>query len=251
MKTLAPTTKTVSFRGKEEELQLAVIADKTAAFHLQLWGNQIQAVREGECYEITNLSTRNYNGPLTLTTTPSTVFTPIANFSTPDTIHEPPMEKPTVIIGTIKATNLTLKYRCDVCKHNQDTELLKDARFHRCTFCHRNQLAHAYKHLLAGHISFLERDQTRIKEYRFTHSAAMNMMKINNLLHYQNNPTELEEYMLIAPIVELTVDHEHNIGKMHIPNKLNSPTSNTVGKCTNSPGQSVPSNPVSEFEIPE
>lgn len=125
----------VSVRDTQSEVKSYEIGDTTGVIRISLWDKQIEKVQQGHTYIFTNLSTRQFNGKVNLTTTRSTTITQHTTTIPVSTSHTSELTPQThTITQPIEGTTITIRKVCPKCHTTQHTINIKDT-FHRCMTC--------------------------------------------------------------------------------------------------------------------
>jgi len=121
----------------QSEVKTCRIGDMTGIIPLSLWDSLMDQVVTGRTYEFTNLSTRLFNGRITLTTTRNTKIkqqtTTVALPTTSSNIDDFTTQTNTVT-QEVEGSTISIKKLCPKC-HSTQTDFNTKEKFHRCTTC--------------------------------------------------------------------------------------------------------------------
>lgn len=208
------STSTVTIRENDCELKTCCLADATGTISLSLWDTQISLVDVGKTYIFTNLSTRQFNEKITLTTTRATTITPIhKKLAISPTTSDTQSPAPTLhtITADIISAAITIKKQCPKC-HTAQHGLTKNDNFHWCTTCKILRKGTSYITKCSGFIT-IERENEEVS-LSITNSLLTKFINIDNNISTMDSQ-DIEEYFISNGPLTLTLTDNNQIIDLH------------------------------------
>ena len=141
--------------GTQKTKKDVKVADKSASITVTLFENLIRQVETGKSYIITNLSTRNYDGPK-LTSTQSTSIHLAPNVESTSDVSI--SAEVTTIQGSIEQIQCFMKFKCPVCE-KQITINDPHATKIKCSSCNLKSNKTALKQTLTCRLNFKDQNE--------------------------------------------------------------------------------------------
>jgi len=201
----ATSSQVVPLQGEPMEVAEFAVCDPTGQIRLSVWGSQIVSVREGQSYLFEGLATRKQGDVTVLTTTPTSVISPMAE------VREPPFMTPVTaavqhrVRGQVTGVQIWAKPRCRRCQAKQQN-VAKRISTHRCEGCGLLQLTKSYQFNYGG-VLIVEGDGPEFSG-TLTHSALFKYVRDNSLSASAHDASLLEEHIIGQGEVEVSTNGE-------------------------------------------
>ncbi|KAL0152503.1 hypothetical protein M9458_052226, partial [Cirrhinus mrigala] len=207
----------VNIRGTDWELKTCQVADSTSSMELTLWETYMEAVKTSESYTFTNLTTRNYNGKLSLTTTRQTTIEPLKTSllsSTPRNII-PQTISINHLTASVEGAAVHIMKLCPKCHTLQQNLSPKDA-FHRCQSCKIPRKGPSYLTKCNGTLTFkLGKEELALSISNSLLSTFIRNECNLNIMDKQ----EIEEFLLTTGPLTIQYTSENQITSLSKLNK--------------------------------
>ncbi|XP_026100741.1 uncharacterized protein LOC113071649 [Carassius auratus] len=212
----AALSKIVLVNREECELKEIWVADTTGEIKLTLWDSLISQVDVSKSYCFSNLATREMQGVIRLTTTPSTRVVEITQLDVPDEGRDDPDDgaASTTLRGVVSGVQIRARHRCPRC-HGLQNQISANSITHRCDACNLLQRSSVYGLTYRGTI-VLTADQ---QEHSLTVTdSCINAYLARYRVAYSENDVEtIEEHFLNLPEVEICVNNDSLITSLIQP----------------------------------
>ncbi|XP_072564249.1 uncharacterized protein [Paramormyrops kingsleyae] len=212
-KILAPGShnRVVNVNGSDLELQEFQIGDSSGHLKLSLWDQQIVQVEPQKSYKFTNLSTREREGRIYLSGTPSTTIVEIDDLQIPEFSELTDAEKLSEWSGTITGIQILCKHRCAKCQTAQN-EFAGKSSVHRCIGCKLMQKCSSYNKTYTGTVS-LTKDGTD-HTLTITNSAIRSYFSEQDMCHLLQDVQDMEEHFINAGDFSVLLNEDGLISKI-------------------------------------
>ena len=172
-----------------------VVADKTGILELGLWAEQIAEVETGKSYKITNLSTRDFNGQLKLTTTLNTRIEQIDDMTNTQTdaaaLFAMEKQKSKVLQCTVVKTT-----KCSNCNSAIDMPIdQSQSPLIRCSHCHMKMKVSSLQHKLHAKLNFETENKDICKKTAFNETI-LHFLEQSNKEEICNDTEAIEDFLL-------------------------------------------------------
>lgn len=201
-------SKVVPVNGTDCELKEFQIGDSSGQAQLTLWDKQIVQVCALKSYKFTNLSTREREGRIYLSGSPSTTITEIRGIEVADCSELGEGEKLSELSGTVTGIQVICKRRCPKCRTPQG-EFKAKSSVHRCESCKLLQKSCCYSTTYRGTMS-LTIDGTD-HGLTVTNSAISAYFTEYNMCHLLNDVEDMEEHFIDVAEFNVSVNEENLI----------------------------------------
>ncbi|XP_002733902.1 uncharacterized protein LOC100376261, partial [Saccoglossus kowalevskii] len=179
------------------QMQEFAIADSTSSMLIAIWGEQIDSIKLNSTYKFNDVSVREFQGTIQLTSTPDTTITETTPLTDVSTDNTPGMQMNT-IRGTIISAECTAKYYCH-CK-KQLVDYAPEMSTIKCPYCSQRTKT---SHLLPSIKAYINITSDSGKMHKLTASEVI-LQKLCPQ-HDLKRTDETEEILLDAEEQEFQV----------------------------------------------
>lgn len=183
-------------------MRTAIVADKTKAMKLPLWGNNIQKLESAKFYALGHLITNTFSGNIQLSTTSNTTFDTIKEF---DDVNDDltNLEEITEFSGSVQTCKITEQAKCLSC--NKPLHIGNEEALIKCPSCSSKQRLASLKKLKTAHITVVDNHEVTKKFVIFDDVLTTYSTK-NSLLDL--SITDIEDTLLLSN--SITIKHHKN-----------------------------------------
>ena len=186
--------------GTTKTKQSVMIADNTNCLELSLFEEFVGNVEESKSYFFTNLSTRDYNNTITLTTTFTSTIKDAPQLLE---VQQPDQAPDDVQLrGTVETVQAVILTKCISCRKSLQ-ESTVGPKFARCASCGMRQKSSA----LVGTVSLtlLIKSDSKSNRYKCSHDVLSTFLKIIKKEDIIQNKDEIEENLLSFEYLKFSV----------------------------------------------
>ncbi|TRY59638.1 hypothetical protein DNTS_022785 [Danionella cerebrum] len=191
-------TRTVVVNGVDCELKEVVICDSTGQMTLTLWDRFVNAVEGSKSYAFKNVSTRERQRAITLSTGPSSLVEEVADMKVAGASGSRAESTSKVLLSaTVKGIEVCIQRRCSAC-HARQEAFVEKSKLHRCEGCKLKQAASAFVPFCSG-------------KALVTNSALCNYLRREGLADLLLDSEAIEEHLLESRDLTLTVNEDRYV----------------------------------------
>ncbi|KAK3106948.1 hypothetical protein FSP39_003736 [Pinctada imbricata] len=171
----------------------AVVADRSSTMKITFWGNTTQLVETGKSYRMKNISTRMYNGKITINTLQSTeieVIPDITNAKENVDFLQDITE--TIVVDQIK---ITQNFKCSNTVCNKNITIINNEPTVKCDSCNMKQRVKNLNKVTTTVLNATTETNSKMKYILFQETME-SFLALNEKEILINDPDRLEDYIL-------------------------------------------------------
>ncbi|KAL0148848.1 hypothetical protein M9458_055857, partial [Cirrhinus mrigala] len=223
---LMTATQNVEVRGRHLETQSVLVEDVSGKIRVQLWESQEGLVLFGKTYKFNNLSTREYQGELFVTTTRQTTIEEVRPLPglgaiAPCDVREDPVIS---VCAEITRAEVAVSRTCGNCRSAQ-MEFDPKKKYHRCRKCNMLQKTEMYQPSAIANVTVCG-DFGELNAC-ITNSVLQRCLRSSELSHLLRDDQNMEEHLLECGSLKLHIQKDNVVAMVKIPEETPSDTSSS------------------------
>ncbi|XP_026109895.1 uncharacterized protein LOC113082483 [Carassius auratus] len=209
-------TDNVEFQGRQLETQSVIFEDASGKIRLQLWESQVGVVLFGKTYKFSNLSTREFQGELFVTTTRQSTIEEVGPLSgmgaiVPCDVREDPVIS---LCAEIIRAEVIVSRTCGNCKCSQ-TDFDSRKKFHRCMKCNMLQKSGMYTASAIANVTVLG-DSGELNVC-INNSVLHRYLRNGDITHLLQDAQDMEEHLLECGFLKLHIQNNNVVAMVKAP----------------------------------
>ncbi|KAI2646309.1 Single-stranded DNA binding protein Ssb [Labeo rohita] len=205
---LMTATENVEVQGRQLETQSVLVEDASGKVRVQLWESQVGLVLFGKTYKFHNLSTREYQGELFVTTTRQTTVEEVRPLPglgaiAPCEVREDPV---ICVCAEVTRAEVAVSRTCGNCRSAQ-MEFDPKKKYHRCGKCNMLQKMEMYQPSAIANVSVCG-DFGELNA-RINNSVLQRYLRSSELVHLLRDGQDMEEHLLECGSLKLHIQNDN------------------------------------------